>query len=133
MYIHLPLSDCKLSCLVFALHISSLLSFLFRRLRTLICDASAMPYSCCTPRDMNHPITDNSKNNTFYTMLTHISKNIFLLVTSHLVTNFLLYGRLIYDGSPMDRRQPTITWKPARTGKYHNDGSLIVWLLITSM
>ena len=41
-------------------------------METLICDASAMTYCFYISRDMNHPISDNFNNNTFYVMLTHI-------------------------------------------------------------
>ena len=34
-------------------------------METLICDASAMTYCFCIPRDMNHQISDNFNNNTF--------------------------------------------------------------------
>ena len=46
-------------------------------METLICDASAITYYFCIPRDMNHPISDDFNNN-----------------TSHLVTDFLLYGNI---------------------------------------
>ena len=46
-------------------------------METLICDASAITYYFCIPRDMNHPISDNFNNN-----------------TSHLVTDFLLYENI---------------------------------------
>ena len=38
---------------------------------TVICDASAMTYCLCIPRDMNHSISDNFNNNTFYVMFTY--------------------------------------------------------------
>jgi len=37
-------------------------------METLIGDASAMTYCFCIPRDMNHPISDNFNNSTFYVM-----------------------------------------------------------------
>ena len=38
---------------------------------TFICDASAMTYCSCIPRDMNHPKSDKFNNNTVYVMFTH--------------------------------------------------------------
>ena len=40
-------------------------------MKTLICDASTMTYCFCIPRDMNHPISDNFNNNTFYVIFTY--------------------------------------------------------------
>ena len=63
-------------------------------METLICDASAMTYCFCIPRDMNHPISDNFNNNTFYAMFTH--------------QRFKKYLSLV-----------TIIWKPALNGTFH--------------
>ena len=83
-------------------------------------DAAAMTYCFCIPRDMNHPISDNFNNNTFYVIFTHTNTHFLKylsLLTSHLVTDFLLYGnthlRWIADAMPMHRRQLTTIWKPA--------------------
>ena len=68
-------------------------------------------YCFCIPRDMNHPISDNFNNNTFYVMLTHSRLKISFLGYKPFGYRFpsiwkhssAMDRRWIADGSPMDR------------------------------
>ena len=76
----------------------------FKYMETLICDASGMTHGFCIPRDMNHPISDNFNNNTFYVMFAHTLLKISFLGYTPLSYRFpLLYGnthlRWIADAS----------------------------------
>ena len=79
-----------------------------------ICDASAMAYCFCIPRDMNHPISDYFNNKMLYVMFTQTLLKISFLGYKPFGYRFTFYMEtLICDASAIHRRSLTIIRKSA--------------------
>ena len=114
----------------------------------LICNASAMTYCFCIPRDMNHPISNNFNNNTYYIMFTDTFLTISFLGYKPLGCRFPSIWK---HSSVMNRRcmhdkHLTIIWKPPPTfterlysitakigqafGRSLNLGFIVMWFFV---
>ena len=86
-------------------------------METLICNASAMTYCCCIPRDMNHPMSNNFNNNTYYIMFTDTLLKIFFLGYKQLGCRFpsIWKRSSVMDRRCMHDKHLSIIWKPLLT------------------